>query len=233
MKKSFILIPCLLIAAGCAHAPMGGDAPRYSVSSGSGSSVRTHASGTPDNPQEALYASMRKLWSDHVFWTRDYMIDALAGSPAADASSKRLQKNQEDIGKAVASFYGAQAGDQLTGLLKEHITIAVEVIAAAKADDKSKFQDENKRWQGNADQIATFLSQANPNWPKAEIGGLMNEHLKTTVEELDARLKKEFDQDVKAFDRVYDHILHMSDELSAGIIKQFPDKFGIKEVRYQ
>ena len=31
--------------------------------------------------------------------------------------------------------------------------------------------------------------------------------------------------DVRAFDAVYDHILMMSDALSDGIVKQFPDKF--------
>jgi len=31
---------------------------------------------------------------------------------------------------------------------------------------------------------------------------------------------------VRAFDAVYDHILMMSDAVTAGIVKQFPDKFG-------
>jgi hypothetical protein len=31
---------------------------------------------------------------------------------------------------------------------------------------------------------------------------------------------------VRAYDAVYDHILHMSDALSDGIVKQFPEKFG-------
>jgi hypothetical protein len=227
MKNSFMLIPCILLAAGCAHEPpMGAEVDTYREAHGTGSSVQTHGSAKSVNPQEALYASMRKLWSDHVFWTRDYIIDALNDSPGAEAASKRLMKNQEDIGKAVAPYYGAQAGDRLTGLLKQHIAIAADVVAAAKADDKAKFQDENKLWEANADQIAAFLSQANPNWPKGSVGDMMSKHLKTTADELDARLKKDYDRDVKAFDKVYDHILHMSDELSAGIIKQFPDKFA-------
>jgi len=157
--------------------------------------------------------------------TRDYIIAGVDGSPSADAAAKRLMKNQEDIGKAIGSFYGAPAGSQLTTLLKEHISIAVELVAAAKADDQTKFQDQNKRWKENADEIAAFLSQANPNWSKATVADLMNMHLETTAEELNARLKKDYDKDVKAFDEVFDHILHMADLLSAGIIKQFPEKF--------
>ena len=55
---------------------------------------------------------------------------------------------------------------------------------------------------------------------------MMNTHLSTTTDEVVARLNKKWDEDVRAFDAVYDHILHMSDALSDGIVKQFPDKFG-------
>ena len=48
-----------------------------------------------------------------------------------------------------------------------------------------------------------------------------------TTDEVVARLTKNWDGDVRAFDAVYDHILHMSDALSDGIVKQFPDKFGM------
>ena len=86
-------------------------------------------------------------------------------------------------------------------------------------------QSTDRRWQENADQIAAFLSQANPNWPKATLSDLMRKHLSTTTNEVTARLHKDWDGDVKAFDAVYDHILMMADALSDGIIKQFPDKF--------
>ena len=55
---------------------------------------------------------------------------------------------------------------------------------------------------------------------------MMNTHLSTTATELTARLNKDWEGDVRAFDAVYDHILHMADALADGIIKQFPEKFG-------
>ena len=54
---------------------------------------------------------------------------------------------------------------------------------------------------------------------------MMNKHLSTTTDELMARLHKDWDADVRAFDAVYDHILMMSDALADGIVKQYPDKF--------
>jgi hypothetical protein len=49
---------------------------------------------------------------------------------------------------------------------------------------------------------------------------------RSSTNEVVARLNKNWDEDTRAFDAVYDHILHMSDALSDGIVKQFPEKFG-------
>jgi hypothetical protein len=179
------------------------------------------------SPAATLHQDMRKLWTDHVVWTRDYIIAAVGDQPDAQAAAARLMKNQEDIGGAVASYYGKAAGDQLTALLKQHISIAVDLIKAAKAGDKAAQQAADTKWHQNGEEIATFLSKANPNWPKATLVDMMNTHLSTTTNEVVARLTKNWDGDVKAFDAVYDHILKMSDALSDGIVKQFPDKFSM------
>jgi hypothetical protein len=177
-------------------------------------------------PAERLRQDMRKLWSDHVFWTRDYAAAAIADQPDQDAAAKRLLKNQEGIGTAIAVYYGKDAGDKLTKMLKDHILIAVDLIKAAKAHDDAKFQDTNRKWDRNGEEIADFLSKANPNWPKATLMQMMKMHLTTTKNEVTARLNKNGEEDVKAFDAVYDHILKMSDALSDGIIKQFPERFS-------
>ncbi len=214
MKKSLVFIlglALILLAAGCDKSKSNED-----------NSTTIH-----DYQKETtLRQDMRKLWTDHVVWTRNYIIEAVNGSTGAEAAADRLLKNQEDIGDAVASFYGKEAGDKLTGLLKEHILIAVDLINAAKIKDEAKFNETNTKWKQNGQEIADFLSSANPdNWPQQTMRDMMNEHLTTTTDEVTARLNKEYEDDVKAYDIVYDHILAMADALSDGIIKQFPDKF--------
>jgi hypothetical protein len=172
-----------------------------------------------------LRQDMRTLWTDHVVWTRAYVVAAVAGGPDAQAAATRLLKNQEDIGTAIAGIYGKPAGDQLTTLLKEHITIAVDVVAYAKAGDAARHQQAAREWQRNADDIAAFLASANPHWPRATLAEMMRLHLSTTTDEVVARLKGDWDADVRAYDRVYQHILAMADALTDGIVQQFPDKF--------
>lgn len=185
------------------------------------------SAGSVDPPSN-LRQDMRKLWTDHVVWTRMYIIAAVADQPDQQAAANRLMKNQEDIGSAVGSFYGKPAGDQLTTLLKEHISVAVDLIKAAKAGDKTAQDAADRKWHDNATAIADFLSRANPNWPRATLVEMMNTHLSTTTDEVVARLQKNWDADVRAYDAVYKHILMMSDALADGIAQQFPEKVGKK-----
>ena len=56
-----------------------------------------------------FHDAMRKLWEDHVTWTRLFIVSAAAGLPDKDATTQRLLQNQTDIGNAVADFYGRDA----------------------------------------------------------------------------------------------------------------------------
>jgi hypothetical protein len=175
----------------------------------------------------SLKVNMRRLWSDHVIWTRQYVVAAVADPAMADANAAagRLLKNQEDIGNAVVPLYGKDAGTKLTDLLKQHIMIAVDLIAAAKSGDQKKFGIEDAKWTKNVEEIAAFLSGANPNWPRKDVVDLLMLHLNLTKVEVVARLNKKWDDDIKAFDDIFTEILTVADTLTDGLIKQFPDKF--------
>jgi hypothetical protein len=174
----------------------------------------------------ALRTDMRKLWEDHVTWTRLAIISLEAGTPDTDATVARLLRNQTDIGNAIKTYYGNAAGEALTEQLRTHILIAADVIAAAKWGDQAKLADAQDRWNSNADQIATTLNSVNPhNWKLGAMKAEMREHLKLTTEEAVARLHSDWSADVAAYDKVHDHILRMSDMLTSGIVKQFPSRF--------
>src|SRR5438105_14831808 len=84
-----------------------------------GQKYSQHDMSPETNKAVKLREAMRKLWADHVVWTRIYIMDAVSGMPDKDAASKRLLQNQEDIGAAVGDYYGKDAVEILTDLLKE------------------------------------------------------------------------------------------------------------------
>lgn len=173
----------------------------------------------------ALKTTMRKLWADHVIWTREYIVSTIAQAEDNKDVTERLMKNQLDIGDAFGQFYGADAGNEFTVLLKDHITLAAEVVAAAKAGNQEKLREADARWHKNAEDMSHFLNKANNNWTMNDLMAMFNDHLRLTTDEATARLKKEWKKDIKTFDDVFDQIMKMADMITNGIIKQFPGKF--------
>jgi hypothetical protein len=174
----------------------------------------------------ALRTSMDKLWEDHITWTRMVIVDFAAGLPDLPNAEARLLRNQVDIGNAIKPYYGPAAGNKLTSLLRAHILEAVPVLQAAKAGDKTKLTAALNAWYANANQIAAFLSKANPhNWPLPMMRAMMKRHLALTTKEAVARLQGNWAADIAAYDQVHAEILQMSAMLSDGIVRQFSARF--------
>ena len=227
MKPRTFLVATALVAAVALTAFLGlargGEAATHTHTTHA-----THATSSRPTAAEAAFAAeMRRLWLEHVQWTRLAIVDFASGSPGLNATMARLLQNQNDIGNAIKPYYGKAAGTKLTALLREHILIAVDVLKAAKSGDKAATNRALARWNANADVISAFLSAANPkNWPKAAVRSMMREHLALTTTEAVARLQGKWVADVKAADAVEHAMLHMADTLSSGIVAQFPARFG-------
>jgi hypothetical protein len=172
-----------------------------------------------------LKSDLRKLWIDHTIWTKNYIVSAIAGMEDQEKVLERLLKNQEDIGNAIKPYYGETAGNKLTELLREHILIAGKIVDAAKSGNQVNVSKFNKEWYKNADDIAQFLSSANPNWPINELKDLLYMHLKMITDDVVARINQDWDGSIIAFDKGEDHIIKLADTLTEGIIKQFPNQF--------
>jgi hypothetical protein len=168
---------------------------------------------------------MRILWNEHVIYTRNYIISAVDGLEDQDVVLARLLQNQKDIGNAIKPFYGEEAGNKLADLLTEHIVLAGKIVDAAKNGKQAEVEKLNKEWYRNADDIAGFLAKANPYWSENALKDLLYMHLQFVTDEAVARIKKDWKGNITSFDKGRAHILHLSDALTAGIVKQFPEKF--------
>jgi hypothetical protein len=183
----------------------------------------------------ALHDDMRKLMEDHIVWTRSVIVSVVAGLDVNfGAEAGRLLQNQDDIGDAFGEYFGQGVEDHLTDLLYEHILIAAEILTTVKAGgDPTAALEE---WYMNGEEIADFLHRINRrHWPRDETREMMEMHLDTTLNEALARfgtLDPDPDAaaaaaaaDIAAYDEVHDHMLHMADFLTNGIIRRYPRAF--------
>jgi hypothetical protein len=174
----------------------------------------------------AFHDHMRKLWEDHITWTRLAIVTFADDSAGFPATAQRLLRNQRDIGAAIVPFFGARAGHHLRVLLRDHIMIAVAILQAAKDGDAAAFRSAKRRWYANANDIAGFLSRLNPRfWPDDAMRADMKAHLDETLTEAADELAGHYRASVRDYEAVHHHILHMADMLSTGIIDRFPGAF--------
>ena len=152
------------------------------------------------NHQEIINI-MRKLWSQHVYWTRFFIISTAE--------------------KVLKLFYGEKKADEFKKLLTEHLQIAGDLVNADKNMNTSKADDLRKKWYANADNIAEFLAVINPYWCEQKWRDMMYSHLNMTEKEAGLRLKKEYPKDIEIFESIEKEALEMGDYMACGIVKQF------------
>ncbi len=187
--------------------------------------VHQHAAAAPSSQQIALYTTMANLWDEHMEWTYATVVAFVDGSPALEPTLNRLLQNQKDIGAAIEPFYGADAADQLTALLTEHIMDAVPVLTAAKAGDSAALESAVNDWYANAEEIGRFLASANPNWSEDDMVEMMRMHITQTVTYATDLLIGDHAKSIVDYDLAEQHMQQMANDLSAGLVAQFPKLF--------
>ena len=147
---------------------------------------------------------------------------------AAQFDAIKKAAAEDGVEFEITSFNPEQIGSPpLYIWLKDHILIAVDLLNAAKAGDSAGLAAAEGKWYDNADDIATFLSDANPNWPKDHLVKMLDQHLSLTKAEAVSRLTGNYTADIIAFDEIHRQSMTMADELADGIVKQFPEQFEV------
>lgn len=218
MKSSQTVVACAYSAV-LAFAALGA-APRKAAAG----EILVTAPMAGENKRTAFRKSVRKLWAEHMIWTRSYIVATIAGTPDAGEASARLLRNQNEIGALFVPYYGAETGAKIGQLLKEDILLASSVVAAGKKGDSVKLKAAEKRWHDNAQDMAMLLCAANANWSKETFVASFDNMMTLTYRQATSRMGKKWAEDIQTFDELYVQGMAMADDIADGIIKQYPEK---------
>lgn len=186
-----------------------------------------HDSADAGDAATALRSTMRELWAEHMHWTWSTVVAFATNPDGLEAQLDRLLANQAEIGAAVGSVYGEDAGNQLADLLTVHINQAVPVLQAAQAGDDAALQVALDDWYANAQDIADFLSTANPdNWPEEATRPALKHHIDTTVAYAGDIVGGDYTAAVDHYDEAFDHMMLLADVLTDGIVAAFPGQYA-------
>ena len=154
------------------------------------------------------------------------VLDNAANNPAArDAAEKEVVANAKTIAYSIAPFYGEKASEKLFGLLAGHYG-AVKDYSEATVAGNSVQQDAALAHLGsNADDIAAFLSGANPHLPKDTVRGLIAAHGAHHVLQITQFKEKDYVHEVETWKIMKQHVYVIADALTTALATQFPSKF--------
>lgn len=197
-------------------------APLYALDTHEG-----HASNIPTATKTAeTDAALRDLWVGHAFWVRNVVIETLNGNKdAASAAEKEVVANAKQIAGAIEPFYGKPAADKLFGLLAGHYGAVKQYLEAYNAGSKTKQDDAKKTLTGNAEEIATFLSGANPNLPFETLKSLLLTHGGHHIQQIQQLKAKQYVEEAQTWNAMKNHMYVIADALTGALAKQFPEKF--------
>lgn len=163
----------------------------------------------------------RRLWTEHVVWTRFFIVSAAFDLPDLQFVTERLLRNPQDFAEEFRVFYGNQIALRFGQLLTEHLVIAARLVIAAKAGNISEVNKQRKLWYENAEDIARFFEDINPCWSECVWRKLLFDHLRMTENEAVEILNGRYEESIAEFDRIEAEALKMADVMTCGIIRQF------------
>ncbi|HEY6985822.1 MAG TPA: hypothetical protein VH375_07055 [Rhodanobacteraceae bacterium] len=214
MKPTRIVVGALALTLAAAAAPLMTATPAYAA---------TDAAAAPASPK--LHATMRELWQGHAQTTREYALAVKAGDAAAEKkSTDAVVANAKKIADAVGSFYGDAAGKKMLELLAGHWGGVKALTDAQKKNDTAGVSKAMQDLSANADEIAKFLSGANPNLPENTVKGLLVTHAAHHQALTGEIMKGDSAAADKTWTAMQAHMNTIADALSDGIAKQFPAK---------
>ncbi|WP_245157028.1 acetylglutamate kinase [Anaerovorax sp. IOR16] len=171
--------------------------------------------------QFRLFNVLRRLWMEHVMWTRSFIISTASDLDDLEAVTKRLLRNPDDFAKLLRPLYGDKKSMEFKDLFTDHLLIAANLVNAAKAGDTKTVDEQRKKWYENADDIANLLGNMNPYWNKRIWKELLDQHLKMTENEAVQILTGQYEASIDQYDEIEKQALQMADEMAYGIINQF------------
>ncbi|HVZ28567.1 MAG TPA: hypothetical protein VG798_07935, partial [Rhizomicrobium sp.] len=160
-----------------------------------------------------------------IFWVRNVAVAEAAHNKKESAEAeKQVVANAHAIADAIGGFYGKPAGDKLFTLLAGHYGAIKAHLEATLKGDKKGQAEALKKAAANGEEIATFLSKANPYLPHDVLLNLLTGHVGHHAAQNEAIKEGDWEREASVWNAMRMHMLNISDALAAAIAKQFPDK---------
>ena len=156
---------------------------------------------------------LRKLFSDNIIYIREYVISSVSKIDNLEFITKRLEQNCLDMGNLVGTVYGEYNGNRFAELFADYLSCEVTFINSTIDNKVEQSVSDKLQLHMCALPIVDFLS-AIENFERSSLRELFFDNIHLTECLLLARVHKNYSDDIKAFDKLYEQTMSMSDVFS-------------------
>lgn len=172
-------------------------------------------------------AALRDLWIGHIFWVRAVSLATIEKQGAiAKTAERQAVANAQSIAATIEPFYGAAAKDAFFKLLAGHYGAVKAYLASTVAGDPTKQGVATQSLTSNAEEIASFLSKANPYLQKNAVNGLLQAHGGHHIQQIQQLTDHQYDAEAQTWEEMKNHIYQIADATADALAKQFAEKFS-------
>jgi len=190
--------------------------------------ARSDARKTASREQKTLQtaAVLRDLWIDHIFWVRNVSSAAIDKNESAlKVAEQQAVKNAQAIAASIEPFYGASAKDSFFKLLAGHYGAVKAYLMATVASDASAQKEATQALTSNAEDIAAFLSKANPYLPKDAVASLLLAHGGHHIQQIQQLKDRKYEAEAITWEEMKKHVYQVADATADALAKQFTKRF--------
>lgn len=172
-------------------------------------------------------AALRDLWLGHIFWVRNVSVAAIDKNDlAVKAAEQQAVENAKAIAASIEPYYGTAAKEAFFKLLAGHYGAVKAYLVATVAADASAQQTATQSLTSNAEEIAVFLSKANPYLPKDAVQGLLLAHGGHHIQQIQQLKDRNYEAEAQTWKEMKAHVYQIADATADALAKQFVKKFA-------
>jgi hypothetical protein len=225
-RRSFLA----LAVAAAAIVPMSESAlarDRHDHSKAATALADTQKNAARDQKTFQTAVALRDLWLGHIFWVRNVSVAAIDKNDSAiKAAEQQAVANAQAIAASIEPFYGAGAKDSFFKLLAGHYGAVKAYLVATVAGDAPAQAKATQALTSNAEEIATFLSKANPYLPKDAVQGLLLAHGGHHIQQIQQLKDRKYEAEAQTWEEMKKHVYQIADATADALAKQFSKKFS-------
>lgn len=166
--------------------------------------------------------AIRRLEVDNTSWMTALMYTILFGPPAGmEDIRQRLIRNAEDFGRFFGQIYGPEVGDHMKSIMERYLDGSIALIEAYRDEDLEAIQKGRDTLYDIADELALLFSSVNPYWDRYSAQAVLYKIIYGNEEEILRIKNRDYARSIQAHDELQTLLYEFSDELAAGIIRQF------------